>query len=268
MQARKWQVVAVVIGAVVIAAIVELRSRININSWFIGAQRMQFQNLAEGLRLFAVAFGDYPASDALDGTGQAYAGAMKLCEALVGQDSLGVHRNSAFRADGLDPNTLTCLYRENPSTDNLKARRGPFLQRQFVAAHKLVDIYGHGATDPFGEDVSVLCDTYNHRNSTGTIAGMPILYYRASTRSSAYNPADPNFPAAIYDVQDNHSLVRLGVPWSTTIKEHPMASDPTSFYRRLKEFRRALWGNSFVLLSAGRDGLYGSPDDEYYFSTY
>lgn len=270
MQTRTPLIAGMAIIILSIVAVVSfVRSRVMIERWPIGEQRVQFQNLEVGIAQFTATCGGSPPSDPLDPTGKPYPGAMKLCEALVGRDSLGFHAKSIFRADALDPNALTSLYPKNPSENNLKARRGPFLQPDFRTAHKVMDIYGKNGTDPFNGDISVLCDTYKRKNRSGVTTGMPILYYRANTAGASYSPNDPNSLEAIYDVQDNQFVVELGVPWSVSPREHPLASDPQAFYRRLADpdFRRALWDNSFILLSAGKDGLYGTADDEYYFST-
>jgi len=66
------------------------------------------------LELFAHAFEEYPPSDANDSTGVLYCGAMKLAEAVMCRDLIGVHSRSGFRADGLDPYGGPDLYPENP----------------------------------------------------------------------------------------------------------------------------------------------------------
>ncbi|MFA5251561.1 MAG: hypothetical protein WC454_03120, partial [Phycisphaerae bacterium] len=68
-------------------------------------QRAQFHSIGAAMELFSAnsGWGAYPPSDALDGStvtgGEPYCGAMKLCEAMMGQDLAGFHPDSRFRAD-------------------------------------------------------------------------------------------------------------------------------------------------------------------------
>jgi hypothetical protein len=83
-------------------------------------QKAQFHLFNAAIELSNNEFDAYPPSDANDPTGQPYCGAMKLVEALMGQDLLGFHVKSAYRADGLDPNSLTPLYPPEPDAANLQ----------------------------------------------------------------------------------------------------------------------------------------------------
>ena len=86
-------------------------------------QKAQFHSIEAAVELFDSQFKGHPPSDGNDVTGSPYCGAMKLAEAMMGQDLMGYHPKSAFRADGLEPNTHTLLY----VTDTAKDRPGPFL---------------------------------------------------------------------------------------------------------------------------------------------
>jgi hypothetical protein len=228
-------------------------------------QRAQFASFETALELFASEFGGYPPSEANDAAGLPYGGAMKLAEAMVGRDLRGFHLSSVFRADGLDPNTHLPLYpNDAPSADNLKARRGPFLMAQSTNAFRLVDIYGKGRTGPFPEDTLVLCDVYERKRPGGKKTGMPILYYRANPGGTAHDVNNPDNPQNIYSYKDNDALVRLGVPGDSRVV-HPLM-DPKRFYLDCRSDKptissRPVRNNSFILISAGRDGLYGTPDD-------
>ena len=121
----------VVVGAFVIMLVFAfmaavIRSRVHIGHVDVH-QKAQLHSMDAALELFNHEFKAYPPSDANDPTGKPYCGAMKLAEALMGQDLQGFHPQSAFRFDGLDANSLTSLYPANPSEDNLKARRVPYL---------------------------------------------------------------------------------------------------------------------------------------------
>ena len=226
-------------------------------------QKAQFHSMDAALGLFNNEFGAYPPSDASDGGGQPYCGAMKLAEALMGQDLMGCHVRSGFHADGLDPSGGTALYPGEPDAANLKARKGPYLQAEKANAYRLVDIYGKGNTGPFREDLYVLCDTYTRKHAGGAKTGMPILYFRADPNGTMHDVDDPNNPANIYDYRDNPALLKLGVPWALDTV-HPLA-DPKRFYLNTQNEKvtqsRPHRADSYILISAGKDGLYGTADD-------
>jgi hypothetical protein len=223
--------------------------------------RAQLNAMNAGVKLTAYELDDYPPSEANDSTGRPYCGVMKLTEALMGQDLRGFHIRSAYRADGLDPNSLVPLYPPEPGAANLQLRKGPFLHAENANAWRLVDIYGKGNTGSFAEDTFVLCDPYARMRPSGEKTGMPILYYRADSSGTAHDVLNPDNPQNIYHYRDNHALVLLGVPGQPGA-EHPLA-DPKRFYLNMQDrqtstpYRRY----SFILISAGQDGLYGTVDD-------
>ena len=67
-------------------------------------QKSQFHDISKGLETFSADFPltGYPDSSAVDLDGESYCGAMKLCEAMVGQDGLGFHPDSIFDDEGED----------------------------------------------------------------------------------------------------------------------------------------------------------------------
>ena len=223
-------------------------------------QCAQFHSCEAALELFANESRHSPPSDANDETGLPYCGAMKLAEALMGQDLWGVHRQSRFRLDGTDPNTGKLLY----ARVTLEGRRGPFLPLESARAHRLLDVYGKGKTGPFAEHVHVLCDCYEQERPGGKKTGMPILYYRADVNGTAHDVNAPDNPENIYDYRDNQALIALGVPGKPG-KVHPLA-DPKRFYLNTQSHKSPerpvpYCADRYILISAGRDGLYGTEDD-------
>lgn len=228
-------------------------------------QRAQFHSIEAALALFKNELDGYPPSDAVDTIGQPYCGAMKLCEAMMGQDLLGFHPDSVFRADGMDRTGHSDLYPETLNKDNVKARRGPFMPVGSANPHKLIDIYGADNIGPFGDDTFVLCDTYRRQHASGVMSGMPILYYKANVANSTHDVNNPDNPQNIYNYKDNHALVGLGVPRQPGVK-HPLFRDPNIFYEMTRNYDIATQCTpfrtySYILLSAGKDGLYGTQDD-------
>jgi type II secretory pathway pseudopilin PulG len=232
-------------------------------------QKTQLHGIQQSIELFYNENDGYPPSGALDGDGQSYCGAMKLCEAMMGQDLLGFHPDSVFRANGMDLAGLRNLYIPDP--ENIRARMGPYLQLDNANAYRLADIYGAGQTANFSENLFVLCDVYTRQMRTGMKTGMPILYYKAETSNHLHDPNSLPTPqdnmGNIYNYWDNHVLVSLGKPWEEAGKTttHNL-SDPVRFYRntrneKITTVRRPYKSDSFILISAGYDGEYGTADD-------
>ena len=223
-------------------------------------QEAQLSSIDTGLELFNSEFDGYPPSDPLGEDGKPYCGAMKLCEALMGRDLEGFHPSSRFRREGTDDYGIP-LYDSN----TLDVRKGPYLPFETANAFALKGLYEN--IGPLDGNHFVLCDVFKNvpNRETGKKAGMPILYYKADTSKTAHNVDDPNDPNNIYNYKDNHALLALGIPGNQA-KKHPLFRDPKRFYEMTKDYdpdgtirpRRA---GTFILLSAGYDGLYGTRDD-------
>jgi hypothetical protein len=226
-------------------------------------QLHQLNNIQSAIELFNNENNGYPPSDGLDPTGQQYCGAMKLCEALIGKDLLGFHPDSVFRVDGMDAIGTSNIYLL--TEDNIRSRKELFLTLNQAKPNWLLDIYGSGNTDHYNENHFVLCDVYTHEMRTGKKTGMPILYYKANTSNTEHDVNNPDNLRNIYNYKDNHALLSLGVPWKPK-KQHPLFLNPNIFYEMTRNknvttgsepYRR----DSYILISAGFDGLYGTADD-------
>ncbi|MBN2313837.1 MAG: hypothetical protein JXM79_07895 [Sedimentisphaerales bacterium] len=231
-------------------------------------EKAQLKSIETALELFNSEFDGYPPSDALDEDGKPYCGAMKLCEAVMGQDLLGCHPDSVFRSDGTDGKGKV-LYPVVPDgvISEIQPRKGPYLPLESANAHTPTELYGVGNTGPFEPNHFVLCDVFRTAKhiKTGKNIGMPILYYKADTSKTGHNIDDPNDPNNIYDYKDNHALLALGVPGKPGVK-HPMYENPKIFYEMTKDYKNKTQSKPnnaemFILLSAGLDGLYGTKDD-------
>ena len=234
-------------------------------------QKNQLRTIGIAIEFFNTEFDGYPPSGALDGTGQPYCGAMKLCEAMVGRDLLGYHPDSIFNRDGTD-----VIGRQLYAPVTLGARKELFLQLDNASAYRLVDIYGPGNTGPFTENTFVLCDVYKREMRTGIKMGMPVLYYTAETSNKLHDPNNPPSPldnnGNIYNYWDNQSLLELGKPWEQAGQgsPHDLGQTVARFYRntrneKITTLSRPYREVSFILMSAGFDGEYGTSDDIYNF---
>jgi hypothetical protein len=119
--------------------------------------------------------------------------------------------------------------------------------------------------------------------------GMPILYYKAdSTKLKHPLPGDSSVTIInagitnyIYNVYDNQDLIDMGLPWWPLGPVHPLASAggtpegasvdfPKKFYDITRDTKistgdRPVRADSYILMSAGFDGEYGTKDDIYNF---
>ena len=263
-------------------------------------QNAQFHSIEAAMELFFNEFEQYPDSGALDDNDEEYCGAMKLAEAMMGQDIMGYHPDSRFRLENIGNGvtaTSTDLYRLPPGTqaylDNLEDREDTYLPADQVGTYKLTDIYPQtNFTSPASitytsdtADAYVLCDVYKKVDNLGDTGdakiGMPVLYYKADPSGRYFDPEDPNTQnfaptppdktsnnEYIYNDTDNIEILRLGLPWNSaaTAPQHDLEGDFYEFIRnaQIYESTQALRPNcpdSYILISAGMDGIYGTRDD-------
>ena len=109
---------------------------------------------------------------------------------------------------------------------------------------------------------------------------MPVLYYKADTAGIKHDPND--LPVVgddkdqFYDYLDNDYLVALGKPGDPPSApggdpKHPMYEEPKRFYESTKNEKititdgRPYRPDSYILISAGFDGQYGTRDDIFNF---
>ena len=229
-----------------------------------------------------------------------YGGANKLAEAMVGLDMLGFHSNSDFRADGMNlhadafgaltieydvyhPNTeYTVIEKPETALENVQARKGPYIDLENANAFTMRDVYfnntgsflagsGAGVID----DSLVLCDEYVAKRQSGKKTGMPILYYRAR-RIYTQQDEDDTLEIAddIYYYPDNQNLLELGMPEDENI-DHVISDGIGNDYlefqnmiinTQVTQIKRPYRADSYILISAGKDGMYGTPDDQFNFS--
>lgn len=262
------------------------------------SQKAQLHSIETALALFITnQADDYPDSKATDVTGAPYCGAMKLAEAMMGQDLLGFHPESRFRLDGTDGRANpTQLYEPGvlDLQDNLKSRQGTSLPEDNANAFRLTNIYPDLGTGSLSAaaNMFVLCDVYKRVDNLGTTGeakiGMPILYYKADSSGSYHDVNAPAQPdrfsnnGFIYNVFDNDDIVSLGKPWEvdgTPQKQHTLSVEKSGikkFYEETQNNQISITSNAtinlglskrpyraetFILIAAGFDGEYGTADD-------
>lgn len=241
-------------------------------------QNAQFHSIEAALELYRNEYEEYPDSNAVDDTGAAYCGAMKLAEAMMGVDLLGYHPQSMFRADRTNASGQV-IYLPNisdpPGVDgSLDARQGTYLQAEKASAANIGDLYLTSGSPPaprvgpFSEFSSVLCDVYarTRHAETGVKLGMPVLYYKADTSKNLHDAND--ISNSIYNYLDNHELVALGQPDNASQIHRLDVNNGRQFYENTVNrqvistgIRRPVRADSFILISAGWDREYGTADD-------
>lgn len=247
-------------------------------------QKSQFATIGQAILAFRADYGDYPPSSLDDSfAGLHYLGSQKLGEALLGWDLLGFHPDSAWRADGYDKNGGALTYdpeeSRNGGDDSLDERVSTYLEPGAANAFTLEQLFGIGNTTELAPETFVLCDSFTVKSITITPnptlpgetvtlkAGSPILYYKANTSSKTMGGFPEN---RRYNCYDNQELLELGSMKDNTV--HPLADTTTMFEEfqqyvtdpKIEATTNRLWPHrpdSYILISAGADGLYGTSDD-------
>lgn len=173
--------------------------------------------------------------------------------------------------------------------ENRQIRKGPYLELEAANAVRLSDIYDfNGSTvlpNVANEDNYVLTDMFGKvtNKTTGRKTGMPILYYKANRNGIHHDHNIWNFPSPVntYEVRDNMPFFESQAPFGNN-PAHPLrvsAGNSTAqvFYDRtanpnfpssdIPSTRRPYRSESYILHSAGPDGLYGTMDDIFNFDT-
>lgn len=211
-------------------------------------QKVQIMTISSGLMAFRNDFGDYPPSNydvPFD-----YCGAQKLSEALLGWDLLGFHPQSNWDAVGsayIDP--------------NLYVRKGCYLKLTTANAFRLGNLFADTSFsgNELNPNTFVICDVFSVKRVK---AGTPILYYRANT--ACKNIDNSFWDKRIYNAYDNLHL--LGLNKLADEKPHRLADSKYFYDEYIVDFKVTAikWphrSDSYILISAGKDGEYGTEDD-------
>lgn len=227
-------------------------------------------------------------------------GAQKLCEAMLGWDLLGFHPDSGWRADGynreayrdIDGNThvpgtyplySTALAPDGSPNPELEKRKGRYLDIETANPVRLgvtsttfrdglFDLSAGAAsvarlapqtyvlTDVFGRlgDVQMLTGSTTSTTPTTKIkAGLPVLYYRANTSGKARGD--------VYKYADNSAVVEAA--YDVTPQGSPLVGN-VEYYEFITDWRASTVDlkvpqkpDSYLLITAGWDGRYGTEDD-------
>ena len=193
-------------------------------------QKGQFNEISKGLELYRNDHQEtYPDSGATDSNAVApagYCGAMKLCEALLGQDGMGNSPLSNFQASQpntylfdlcyvKDPTLYTGISPTRPDLASSIRERTKYTDAENIKAYRLQDIYNWpitsginfynpmaafktddgSATTPSTYPDAVIGDVFQKAvingshclARSGQKVGMPVLYYKADSSKIAHD---------------------------------------------------------------------------------
>jgi len=183
--------------------------------------------------------------------------------------------------------------------ENLKKRRDRYIEMEVANTFRLgesamgqrdglfVSTAGTWGGQPLAPNTYVLCDVYEVperkialADGRSAVPGTPILYYRANPSSKTIDAATGTVPLEsedlIYNVRDNAPLVNLrrlsdAAKTLAMRQQHPLDQSAAAgwvvdFYDYIRDPKVAArrWPyrpDSYLLISAGPDGLYGTRDD-------
>ncbi len=242
-------------------------------------QKSQLREVGIGLELWSYDNdSDYPDSTVLGATLYT-TGSHRLAEALLGRDGQGFDSLSTEDAEA-DAATGTAYV--SPLNRNSK-----YLESEDIEMFQLAQIYGDdtltGNAYPgdYNADVTatgetqagVLTDIYKNRKIIMPITnknvkiGSPILYFKAKD-TDVFNDTAPT--TSVFNYEDNMDIFALGHNVDGVANPHPY-STIANFYspnsNLINDSIRPIIDpvpynrTSFILLSAGSDGLYGTKDD-------
>lgn len=246
-------------------------------------QRSQIAVITLGLEAWKEDFGIYPDSNEYT-TGTSveatYTGAQKLAEAMVGRDLRGFHSqadlSNATGVPGADPESEDYYlmdgtnYSDDVIQENLELRLDPYIDIETARAYSVSSSSTQGLFDKadplnLATDTVTICDVFDRFSVTlsdGTVlrAGMPLLYFRANPSNTLSEVDD------YYDFGDNYAMVEAAQ--NAAELDGGFLEDPdVDFYEFIRN--PAVGGSgtypynadSFLLISAGLDGIYGTRDD-------
>lgn len=246
-------------------------------------QKAQFTTIELALTAFKNDYGDFPPSNWFAPPVFDYCGAQKLAEALLGWDLRGFHPQSDFRANGRTNNGVFIYDPCNPAF--IDQRRDSYLELATANAFR-IGTSGTGRLDglfdystltsacPLAPNTFVLCDVfgvkpvYVFRSPKPVTAGAPILYYRANISSKNIDAA--SFEDRVYNFRDNVPIINLRrlADWKKPFGYRLVhrIENVNLFYEYIRDpkVQGRPWPyrpDSYILLSAGADGLYGTSDD-------
>ena len=253
-------------------------------------QKSVFHAMTVGLELFNNDFDGYPDSRLRGGGTNRVTGAQHLAEALQGRDHQGFDPRSGW----YPPNDPADLYTNSDAS--LARRRGPYFEMKHGEIRRVSElwettgtsqIYASAANAPPRAWAPMITDVFNRNTAPdGRRVGMPILYFKAdpaspfridANREEVVNPNQSQYSRWTYNFSDNLPVINL--PWlrdpeidgAAVHYQDPDGGDKNAaqvFYEQItqraepdRHFFRPHNRDTFILISAGWDGVFGTRYD-------
>lgn len=199
-----------------------------------------------------------------------------------------------------NPKAPANLYDASDQT-SLYRRKGPYVELKYSGVYTIQELWGGDGgtgiyTSPSSTDVKrrspVITDVFNRQsiilNNESVKVGLPILYYRANEakpfrinemRKLVTDPSETDTQKWVYNYYDNYELVKMPVLSDPAQPDmdfvNPDTPDHTldgqraqRFYENItqtaepdRDYYKSFNASTFILISAGYDGIYGTKDD-------
>ncbi len=259
-------------------------------------QKSVLHALEVGLEFFHDENDGYPQSkvESSDGKGASplICGAQHLAEALLGRDQRGFDPVSKWYAPKQDPAVKE--YQTDPTS--LNRRKKMYVELKDSAVVLLENLYDSYSGNVYSSDgtgkilAPVITDIFRQRQITlpsgqKYYVGNPILYYKANeaSRDFEWDPLPAKESRLIYNYEDNAALIQLGPVKDPANTKHlfdpaepytytdPQGAAKTGTGKQriyntitdhsMRTFHKPFNPQSFILISAGYDGIFGTKDD-------
>jgi len=236
------------------------------NAARVAKQRVQLASIDQALLAFRNDDGDYPQSVVTETAmaGVYYCGAQKLAEAMFGLDLLGFYPGTSWNGNISE-------YTTSPGSV-LADRKKRYLDLEAVDVVTVNNLYGTYANQ-LAEGTYVICDVFGRMDVTiGTKqkkVGLPILYFKADPSKFSFSMGTLN--DNVYDIRDNLQLIVAQMLFDQNVNNLPDNAHKIMNNFFLGEYKivdpkitTKNWPyrpDSYILISAGLDGLYGTSDD-------
>ncbi len=261
-------------------------------------QKSVFHGYETGLELFSRDFNDYPDSDVLTGAQGSVCGAQHLAEAMMGIDQKGFDPKSKWYAPLHGTDVYASAARGSPAPEIATSdnrRKELYVEQKDDGCYALADIYSGGSIVPLYSPsgfaqarAPVLTDIFRRKRVDLTTAsgvdiqvkvGSPVLYFKADTTTSNFKGTRPlgAYRRSIYNYEDNRAVIELGTVLDQAVKhrydqnESEMVNgQPRNglefFYHKIMDpgvdaYEKPYNAKTFILMSAGWDGVFGTKDD-------
>jgi prepilin-type N-terminal cleavage/methylation domain-containing protein len=204
--------------------------------------------------------------------------------------------NDKLYKPNMDPAFLATLY-DATSAASLQRRKGPYVELKQSGVYMISELWqtvtapsqiytASGTTNR--ERSPVITDTFNTNQielGGKTIkVGQPVLYFKANsakrfrvneTNTLVPNPTTADYSKWIYNFDDNLPVVQLPVMSDTALEDKDFKNPDDAgknqaqvFYEKItqtadvsRNYYKPFNANTFILISAGWDGIYGTKDD-------